>query len=134
MEQQDYLKKQIDQLGQVLQKMFSDLIGKKNSGQISSGIELTSQHLKNELDLDLQSLLDIPTEDFVNTLMVHKNMTNSNLEKIAEILLFIADNDDKDNKKLYEKVLIIFKHLEKTENIYSLERKWTMNRISKLLT
>jgi predicted HAD superfamily phosphohydrolase len=134
MEQQDYLKKQIDQLGQVLQKMFSDLIGKKNNGQLSSGIELTSQHLKNALDLDLQSLLDIPTEDFVNTLMVHENMTNSNLEKIAEILLFIADNDEKDNKKLYEKVGVIFKHLEKTENIYSLERTWTMERISKILS
>ena len=45
MEQRDYLKKQIDQLGKVLAKAFSDLLGLKNSGQINVGFELTNQTL-----------------------------------------------------------------------------------------
>jgi hypothetical protein len=42
MEQRDYLKKQIDQLGQVLGKIFSDLLGLKSNGQINGGSAVKS--------------------------------------------------------------------------------------------
>lgn len=129
MEQQDYLKKQIDQLGQVLAKIFSDLLGLKNNGQINAGLEITNQTLKNELDFDIQDLLDIPTDKFIDTLTTQKNLTNDNLDKLAEILLLIADNRQGDNKKLYEKCLTIYEYLERVENIYTLDRQWKMNRI-----
>ena len=129
MEQRDYLKKQIDQLGQVLAKIFSDLLGLKNSGQINAGLEITSQALKNELDIDIQALLDIPTDNFIDILTSQKNLTNDNLDKLAEILLLIADNRQDDNKKLYEKCLTIYEYLEKVENIYTLDRQWKMKRI-----
>ncbi len=129
MEQRDYLKKQIDQLGQVLAKIFSDLLGLKNSGQINAGLEITSQALKNELNIDIQALLDIPTDNFIDTLTTQKNLTNDNLDKLAEILLLIADNRQDDNKKLYEKCLTIYEYLEKVENIYTLDRQWKMKRI-----
>lgn len=129
MEQQDYLKKQIDQLGQVLAKIFSDLLGLKNNGQINAGLKITNQTLKNELDFDIQDLLDIPTDKFIDTLTKQKNLTNDNLDKLAEILLLIADNRQDDNKKLYEKCLTIYEYLEKVENIYTLDRQRKMNRI-----
>lgn len=129
MEQRDYLKKQIDQLGQVLAKIFSDLLGLKNSGQINAGLEITSQALKNELNIDIQALLDIPTDNFIDTLTTQKNLTNDNLDKLAEILLLIADNRQDDDKKLYEKCLTIYEYLEKVENIYTLDRQWKMKRI-----
>ena len=56
MEQRDFLQKQIDQLGRVLGKLLADLIGLQNQGEVSEGIEITSQKLKDELDLDLESL------------------------------------------------------------------------------
>ena len=133
MEQRDYLKKQIDQLGQVLAKIFSDLIGLKNSGQIITGIEITDQTLKNELDFDLQDLLDIPTDKFIDTLTTQKGLTNENLDKLAEILLLVADNLEDDNKKLFEKCLIIHEYLEKVDSIYSLDRYWKMKRIKNKL-
>lgn len=133
MEQQDYLKKQIDQLGQVLAKILSDLLGLKNKRQINNGIELTNQTLKTEIDFDIQELLDIPTDDFVNTLKKQKNLTNDNLAKLAEILLLIADNGQTDNKKLYKKCLTIYEYLEKAENIYSLDRQWKIERIKNVL-
>ena len=133
MEQQDYLKKQIDQLGQALAKIFSVMLGLKNNGQINAGIEITNQSLKNEIDLDIENLLDIPTEDFINTLITQKNITNDNLDKLAEILLLIADNGQLDNKKLYEKCLAIYEYLEKVENIYTLDRQWKIERIKNVL-
>jgi hypothetical protein len=129
MEQQDYLKKQIDLLGKVLGKLFSDLLGLKNNGQINAGFELTNQILKNELGFNIQDLLDIPTDNFINTLTTQKNLTTGNLDKLAEILLLIADNRQSDNRKLYEKWLTIYEYLEKIENVYTLDRQWKMNRI-----
>ncbi|MDA0783860.1 MAG: hypothetical protein O2814_04860 [Bacteroidetes bacterium] len=129
MEQRDYLKKQIDQLGQVLAKLFSDLLRLKNGGQINAGLEITDQTLKNELDYDVHDLLDFPTDNFIDTLTTQKGLTNENLDKLAEILLLIADNREDDNKKLFEKCLIIYEYLEKVDSIYSLDRYWKMKRI-----
>ena len=129
MEQRDYLKKQIDQLGQVLAKLFSDLLGLKNSGQINTGLEMTDQTLKNELDFDVQDLLDMPTDKFIDTLTTQTGLTNENLDKLSEILLLIADNRENDNKNLFEKCLIIYEYLEKADSIYSLDRYWKRKRI-----
>ena len=133
MEQQDHLKKQIDQLGRVLGKILSDLLGLKNQGQLSDGLELTNQAIKGELDLDIQNLIDIPSDKLINTLTKQKHVTNENIEKLAEILLIIADNRPDDNKIYYEKCLTIYEHLEKVENIYSLDRQWKIKRIKNLL-
>jgi hypothetical protein len=85
------------------------------------------------LDLDIQILLDIPTDDFVNTLRTQRNLTNDNLDKLAEILLIIADNRQPNNKQPYEKCLTIYEYLKKAENFYSLDRQWKIERIKTLL-
>jgi len=133
MEQRDYLKKQIDQLGKVLAKALSDLLGLKNSGQITAGLVITNQTLKNELDFNVKDLIDTPTDTFIDTLTTDKNITHENLEILAEILLLIAENRQKDNKKLFEKCLMIYTYLEKAETVYSVERHQRMTRIKNIL-
>ncbi|MDR1345257.1 MAG: hypothetical protein LBK03_00945 [Bacteroidales bacterium] len=123
MEREDYLKKQIDQIGRILGKILVDFLGLQSKGQAGIGIELANQALKSELDFDIQELTDIPTADFMHTLIAEKKFTDDSLEKLAEILLFIADNKkDKEQKALYEKCLTIFEHLEKVGNTCSLDR------------
>ncbi len=133
MEQRDYLKKQIDQLGKVLAKALSDLLGLKNSGQITAGLVITNQTLKNELGFTVKDLIDTPTDIFIETLTNDKNVTHENLEILAEILLLIAENRQEDNKKLFEKCLMIYTYLEKTETFYSVERHQRMTRIKHIL-
>jgi hypothetical protein len=129
MEQRDYLKKQIDQMGQVLAKLFSKLIGLKSSGQFNLGLEITNQALKNELDFDLEGLLEIPTDKFIDILKTQKNLTDENFGKLAEILLLLADNREEDNKKYFEKSVAIHEYLEKANCTYSLVLNWKMTRI-----
>ena len=130
MEQEDYLKRQIDQLGRVFGKILVDLLGLKSKGQVNIGIEITNQMLKSELDFDIQELTDIRTDDFINTLLSEKKFNNDNFEKLAEILLLVADSKaEKERKMLYEKCLTIFEYLEQTENVYSLDRQQKMARI-----
>ncbi len=124
MEQEDYLKRQIDQLGRVLGKALSDLLGLVKKGQAGLGIETTSQTLKTELDLDILELNSMKDEDFINSLISEKKFTSIHLEKIAEILLLMADyKDDKEKKSIYLKCLSIYEYLEHTDSTYSLDRQ-----------
>lgn len=132
MEKRDYLKRQIDQLAQVLGKLFADLAGFKNSGLLNTGLDITHQVLKTELDIDIFELLDMPAEKFIDILTTQKNFTNESLGKLAEILLLIADSRQDDNKKIYEKCLAIYTHLEKSEKTYNLDRQLKINRIKQM--
>lgn len=138
MEQRDYLQKQIDQLGRALGKLLADLIGLKNQGEVSEGIEITSQKLKDELDLDLESLINMPTDEFLPSLQLKKNFNKEGLEKLADILLIIADEtyikqEKEKSKGFYFKSLNIYEHLEKTETTYSFERHYKIERIKMIL-
>ncbi len=134
MEQQDYLQRLIKQIGRLLGKISSDLLGLKNNGQIVDGIEIMYQTLKGELDLDIRELIHINNDDFIETLTTKKGFNNDNLNKLADILLLIAENgQEKDKRLLYGKSLIIYEHLEKAENIYSLIRQEKIELIKKAL-
>jgi hypothetical protein len=134
MEKEDYLERQINQIGRILGKIISGLLGRKSQGQVNTGIEIVNQMLKSELDFDTQDLMAIQTDLFVNTLISEKKFNSDNLEKLAEILLLIADDEKKsENKILYEKCLVIFDYLEKTGNVYSFDRTWKMEQIKEKL-
>ncbi len=125
--------KQIDQLGQVLGKIIADFLGLKNTGQIDAGIVLTQQALKSKIGLNISELLEIPTHEFVNTLLSKKNLTNENIGKIAEILSLLAESNSNESKGLNEKCLAILEYLQQESPIYSLERQWEIDRIKSRL-
>ncbi|MFN5985103.1 MAG: hypothetical protein ACK476_15190 [Fluviicola sp.] len=133
MEERDYLKKQIDQMGQVFAKMLSSLLGLKNNGQVNEGLEMSNQTLKKELDFTIQELIDLPTDELIEYLTVQKNLTNENLDKLSEILLFHAENSQVEKEKLYKRCLMIYEYLDSVESIYSLERQWKIQRIKNQL-
>jgi len=132
MEQRDYLQREIEQLGRVLGKLLSDLLGLKSDGKVSDSIETTDQVLKDELNLTIEDLTAIPTDKFISMLQSDQNFSNRNLEQLAGILLLLAGNrsdGDDVRKMLYEKCLTIYEHLEKTESTYSLDRNLKMEII-----
>jgi hypothetical protein len=134
MEQRDYVQRQIEQLGRVLGKIFSDLLGLKSQGKVSNGMEITSQVLKDELDIDIKNLTDLPIEEFISKLKSDKSFSNENLEKLANLFSFIADNSTNNilKKLLYEKSLAVLTHLEDIERIYSFERQSKIERLKQI--
>ncbi len=128
MEQEDYIKKQIDRLGQVLGKILANLLGFKNQADILSGIESVNQAFKSELDLDLEELITVSPEKFMNTLLETKKFSEENLEKLSNIFLHLAKETDQGNlenervKSLYEKSLCILEHIDRVSSCYSVER------------
>jgi hypothetical protein len=128
LEQEDYIKKQIDRLGQVLGKILANLLGFKNQADILSGIESVNQAFKSELDLDLEELITVSPEKFMNTLLETKKFSEENLEKLSNIFLHLAKETDQGNlenervKSLYEKSLCILEHIDRVSSCYSVER------------
>jgi hypothetical protein len=139
MEQEDYLKRQIDQLGRVLGKILSDLCGSKTRGMISSGIEAASHDLKTELDMDINTLVSIPTSKLIDTLQQRKELTVQNLDMLADILFTIAEGMDQpldgneNSRRLFERALIIYKHVDISGPTYSFDRHVKMEIIERIL-
>lgn len=139
MEQEDYIKRQIDQLGRVLGKILAGLMGLKARGQASRGIESVSQDLKTELGLNIEDLTLIPTESFLATLLDTKKFSDSNFEQLAEIMYFIAgelnvkNKDVSTMKLLYERALVIFEILDQTSSTFSYDRHTKIEKIKKML-
>jgi hypothetical protein len=139
MQQEDYIKKQIDQLGRVLGKILSDLLELKSQGSLSERIEIVDQPLKNSLNLDIEDLITIPTDNFIDTLKAENKLTNDNFEILANLLFHLADEvDDRDNiyeKKslLYQRSLVIYEYLNSTSSTYSFDRHLKVEKIKNTL-
>jgi hypothetical protein len=139
MEKRDYLMDQIEQLGRALAMILSKLMGFRNEGKVPESIELTSLSLKTELDLDLDELSAIPTEDFVSRMKGDKKFNYANLEILADILLHIADDINESNTgsrqglNFYNKALKVYTYLNERDLTYSFDRQAKIERINGLL-
>jgi len=126
LEKEDYLLKQINQLGQVLGKLFAKLIGLKTNDQVFETFDFTNKLLKEELDFDIEYLVTITNEEFELLILNNLKFNNSNLESFADMLVLVADifyfRTEK-HKNIYEKALKIYEYLNKKDLTYSFERQ-----------
>ncbi len=95
MKQDDYFLNQIDILGRVLGKIIADLLQLKSKGQVMEGIEVASEALKSELDLDINDLLLLPIEKLIAVL---QNKNKLNLDHLAKKF---SENREIFNRKFY---------------------------------
>lgn len=139
MQQEDWLIRQINQLGRVLGKILADLLGLKARGQVGEGIEAAEQELNNELDLNIDVLIWIPKEEFIKSLKDGKKLSDENLENLAGIFFLIAEELNQKGmvnekmKKLYERSLIIYEYLDNNSSIYSFDRHFKIEKIKKAI-
>lgn len=135
MYRRDYFKKQIDELGKVLTSLLSDLLKLKNDGNTNRGVEATNEVLQNELTIDLSQLLSIPDDTFIEELK-KKQITDDNLNRLADILLVFADDANEQGTQrdlLYKKCLLLLEHVQQSDSTYSMERHEKIERIKKII-
>jgi len=139
MQQEDYIKRQIDQIGIMLEKLFSVLLGLRAKGRESEEILQVDNALSDTLNLNVDDLLAIAADKLIETLQGDIKLTNQNLEALAEILCLVADDADSDKNdnsrkaKMYERSLIIYEYVNKVSSTYSLERHQLIEKIKKAL-
>jgi hypothetical protein len=131
MEQKDYLLRQIEQLAQVLAQMLARLLGIKQKGNASFGLEELRQTYKNELDIDLEELIQIPENDIISFLINKNKKFENQLEIIADILHATAENYNK-NDKVDEGNKLLRKSIYILEYIHSSGKDFSIDRVSKI--
>jgi hypothetical protein len=140
MEERDYFKRQIDLLGKVLGKLLAELIGKKSSGGITNGIEITNQILKSELDIEIIDLIIMPNDEIIDFLTTKKQINDENLEQIAEILMLNIETNSEnrikeiDRLNLLQKCLTIYNYIQANDKTYSFERNMKIQKIQLLIS
>ncbi len=138
MEYRDYLKRQIEEAGRVLARIMADLTGFKNQGKVNEGIENVQLTLKSELDLDLDHLMSISSGELIDELADNEKLQEENFDQLADLLTEMADglmwqNQTEKAKDLYEKILILYQHLDQTATAFSFNRHAKMEKVSQKL-
>jgi len=133
-EKRDYLMQQIEQMGQVLAQMLAYLLGLKGTGTASLSLDEIRQNYNDNLNLPLDLILETPDEKIIQLLTEKVKFMDRHLEKMADVLsetgdLYEEAGDHDIASDLWKKALIIYSHLQDTDNAFSMER---MQKISLL--
>ncbi len=136
MAQQDYILRQIDVLGKIIGKVFSELLGIKNKGEIIE-IEILNQILKSELDMDIYRIFMLSDEELIKFLIEDKNFNFSNIEQTAEILyitgLNLQEIDHINSYKCLNSALNLLEFLSITDKNLSFNRINKIENIKKII-
>ncbi|MDR3184097.1 MAG: hypothetical protein LBT49_01630 [Prevotellaceae bacterium] len=136
MEQRDYLKRQIDQIGVVLGYLIAYLLNLKTGTIDSIGVEKVRQVLNSEFDIDIDTFLTCKFEDIIHILN-KKGFDYEDINKLVEILVIIADNMNTNNSKknaLYQLCLKLDEYIIKESSTFSFERHFRMEQIKKYVS
>ena len=133
-EKRDYLMQQIEQMGQVLAQMLAYLLGLKGAASASLSLDEIRQHYDDRLNLPLDLILETPAEKIIQLLTEKVKYMDRHLEKMADVIsetgnLYQESGDSDVASDLWKKALILYTHLQDTDNAFSMER---MQKISRL--
>jgi len=131
--------RQIHQLTQVLVRVIATLAGFKTPGQGREAIEISNKALSEQLDLDVEDLLGMDEDDMLEELEDHPGMNHENLEYIADLFYELGvivskeEDPEMDNLDLWQRSLLIYKHIEFEGNVYSIDRNHKISEIEEQL-
>lgn len=135
MQQQDYLQRQIEELGRVLGKILADLVGLKTQGKVGEGIEVTDEALNGKLDLDLATLTAVPANELIDALADHNPLYKKQLEPLASLAFELATGFDVQGASApatawYEKALVLYEHLDREGGVFSFDRQYKIEQLT----
>ncbi|MEE4197782.1 MAG: hypothetical protein V2I54_09065 [Bacteroidales bacterium] len=133
MEKEDYLKRQIDQLGKVLGELLAKITGSGRNPGASETIEIVSQVLDENLHWDIDQLIAVPENEFMDTLK-SQHLDEVNLEMLADLLAEVAKYHSSDEHRLLKRALIIYEALEQSTHTFSFARNQKMEEIQEKLS
>lgn len=134
MEKQDYLQRQIDQLGKVLGELLARITGGGKNPDASETLETVNQALDENLDWDIGKLLNIPEEVFIEKLTENRFLHESNMETLADLLGELAYHSSSNKNELFKRALLIYEHLEKSGKAFSFTRNQKIENIKQKLS
>lgn len=118
--QQDYLLKQAEQLGNALANVLSKLLGMKGSNTMLASLDniLSS----GDINIRFDKFLQFDQKEICDFFKCRKEFDNSNIEKVADIIKVLADDEvNIENKVKFEILCLkILEYVQYNSNTYSL--------------
>lgn len=133
MPQEDYLRREIDKLGKMLQKALADLLGLKLKNKLSDGIEAANTVLRSELNISLDALSEIPENELLHYLYETKKLGNVHVELLADLLFEYAEQSISPNVT-YKNALLLYEYVTETAIDYSVNRHFKIESIRGFLS
>ena len=126
--QDDYLKKQIDELGLVLAGLLGKLMGKGHMLN-KDDITVNENTLVSKLDINIDEFTNKAPKEWANYFINERKLSNSNLLKLADIMYYLSVNNEAKKNNYLEKSLALYLHLEKAEPLHAFEVLLRIDRI-----
>jgi len=136
MEKRDYLMREIEKIGMVLQAILNRLTGKGGNSAITleSSFEATRELLLNETAFDLTVFLAMDEPASGEYLLRFKGMNTGNLELLAEILYQTGISEQANKKSVFlKKAIMLFELCESIDKTYSIEKESRIREIKSAL-
>ena len=132
---QDYLKKQIDQLGKVVAKLMADLMGLKSDFRITEAEELVNTVFEKKLGFNFDEIVEQKNENLISFLNTDKKFTQETMEDIANIVFELGMVIEDKNKQAnyFQKAILLFEHLNNERKIFSFDFMVKINKMKELL-
>lgn len=123
---EDYFMRQVNQLGKVLGKIIMELLKLKTIGSPDQSIGYINQQLTTALKIDLDTIIEIPIDHFIETFEKDYGADYSNFEDLAELLyhvayLFDGQNDKEKSKAIFQRALLLYNYLLQSGKTFSME-------------
>ncbi len=134
--QKDYLLKEIEKIGLIINTIRQKLLGGKDNLAINieEHINETKTLLKDELDFDLEQFLSLNTEASNTYLSSIKGFNIDNIELLAEYISQLGfRNNSTQSKKYLEKALQLYEYCNVKSKNYSFQREQNIQKIKNAL-
>ncbi|HEX8515762.1 MAG TPA: hypothetical protein VF868_06140 [Bacteroidia bacterium] len=132
MPQEDYIKREIDKLGQVLAKALADLLGLKSQGNSEQGIQAANDTLRSELNIDIETLFNLPWQELM-LFLEEKNISTNHLELIADLMHESVTGSRAECMVKYSRVLLMYQFINDSNSCYSVNRHYKIDRLKSLI-
>lgn len=128
---QDLLKKQIDQLGKLLNKILEDLILPADNVSHQIVLDAAGASLHAAEEPGLNQLMNLSPEEIAQIWISRDSKTHENLEKLADIYAALSESvTDAQVKESYSlKALSLYEYITSKTATFSFERNAKIQRL-----
>lgn len=135
MQNRDLLKDEIERVGKVLAKILSEILGLQSSNNANDGIEITNQQLKDELDIDVAAMLELP-KNALQDFLIKRNFIAAHIEYLSDYFGILGKKQTEAIKKqaYLLKAVELLDIADDSFNTMSLQRMNKKTQLQELLS
>lgn len=129
---QDHLTRQIEQLGMVLRRLLTGLLGPQDPGEMARSAEEVERALEEALGLVPGALIALEPDQLIAALHALPAASEANLDLLADLLVGLADApgcEPPEAIRLDRQALALLEHLNTTSNTFDMDRHAKMARL-----